>query len=141
MRGIKSSFNFQRVSHGLSRDCEKGEFTLLHYIRRNQLIIMAMSSTVAQGCVFQACLTAFALISASFLVPWVPEIFSQLRRTEILRFDGRHRKLRKKNLWHPEYLSCARRESAHNMLLALETELSTSALIHFLSSPASFLRT
>ena len=102
---------------------------------------MAMSSTVAQCCAFQAYLTTFALISSSFLVLWVPEVFSHAWRMEILRFDDQHRTLRKKNLWHPEYLSCTRRESAHNMPLALEAELSTPASIHFFSSPASFLRT
>ena len=76
MRGIKSIFNFQCVSHSLSRDCEKGSLHILHYIRRKQLIVLAMSSTVAQGCAFQACLTAFALTTAFFLAPAVNQLIT-----------------------------------------------------------------
>ena len=129
------------MSHGLSRDCQRESLHFYSIFAEINLIIMAMSSTVAQYCAFKACLKTFALISSSFLVPWVPEFFFSRAADGILRFDNRHQKLRKKNLCHPGYLSCIRRESAHNMLLALEAELSTPASIHFFSSPASFLLT
>ena len=38
------------------------------------------------------------------MIPWLPEVFSRARRKEILcSGHDRHRKLRKKNLWHPGY--------------------------------------